>query len=337
MKKKTFVRLRLTELLERRGMSQADLVRATGLSEDRVSRLCRNLWAKLTRDELGLVLHALRATPADLFEAYEPTVFFGPRWNGPLKIHLSSRWLPGGGHSLKRGEPLYPLTFSGRDVEAMKLLQDHAQELGIEVRSELHHPGFVEPPPIQELVAEGTHVFIGSNLTSALSEYALADMYRAPAFDESCLESFPFNFSWGADREVESSFGFKGAERNLAEGIYSTEKKEIVATRTHRSGGAGDDCGLIAVYRVELPAEEDVHGIRRERCVIVLAGHGRHGTLGCARVLVNPVYRERLYPEMAERPKMFVVQTQYFQQRPPEFPTTHEVSRLGQARIVEEA
>ena len=50
-------------------------------------------------------------------------------------------------------------------------------------------------------------------------------------------------------------------------------------------------------------------------CVIVLAGHGRHGTLGCARLLVDSRYEERLYPEKAEWPKMLAVQVQHL--RPP--------------------
>ena len=88
-----FVRLRLGELLESRKMTQAELGRRTGLREDRVSNLVRNTWAEIKRNEIGRLLHALHATPAVLFEVHEPTVFFGARWNGLLKIHVNSRWL----------------------------------------------------------------------------------------------------------------------------------------------------------------------------------------------------------------------------------------------------
>ncbi len=172
----------------------------------------------------------------------------------------------------------------------------------------------MDPARFKVLVESGTHVIIGSNLSGELSEYALAHMYGAPPFDEHYLGRFPFNFSWGVDRSVQSSFGFEGAKQNLPEGIYSTRTNEIVATRTYKSSGMVQDCGLIAVYRVESPPGDDPRGLRRERCVIVLAGHGRDGTLGCARLLVDPDYQERLYPEVAEMPRMFVVQVQHFRE-----------------------
>lgn len=313
-----FVRLRLKELLKSRKMAQAELARKTGLSEDRVSRLVRNAWAKIGRLEIGRLLHALRATPAELFEIHEPTVFFGALWNGPLKIHVSSRWLvadergfagpdDGGAGNLR-------LTFNGRDIDAGTLIQDYAGELKILSRFETHRPGSMDPARFKLLVESGTHVIIGSNLSGELTEYALAYMYGAPPFDEHYRGRFPFNFSWGVDRSVQSSFGFECAKQKLPEGIYSTHKNEIVATRTYKSSGMIEDCGLIAVYRVESPPGDDPRGIRRERCVIVLAGHGRNGTLGCAQLLVDPDYQERLYPEKAERPKMFVVQVQHYRE-----------------------
>jgi hypothetical protein len=315
------------------------------LSEDRVSRLVRNVWAKVTRDEIGRLLHALNATPAELFEVHEPTVFFGARWNGPLKIHVSSRWLVADERGVARprydarqhGASGRPFSFNGRDIEAVKLIHDHTRRLGIDAEFVMHAPASMDAARFLDLVKSGTHVIIGSNLTGELSEYALAHMYGKPAFDEAFLKRFPFNFSWGVDRSVGSSFGFEGAKRNLPEGIYSNLDKRMVATRTYKRVGVVHDCGLIAVYRVESPPGDDLRGIRRERCVIVLAGHGRHGTLGCARVLVDSRHQERLYPDKAEWPKMLVVQVQHF--RSPSLPFSEPLGggTMDHVEIVAEA
>jgi hypothetical protein len=321
-------------------MNQAKLGREAGLREERVSRLVRNAWVEIKRDEIGRLLKVLRATPAELFEIHEPTVFFGARWDGPLMIHVSSRWLIADERGITRpfrdGAASLPLTFNSRDIEAFKLIQDHTRKLGIASELVMHTPNSMDPTLYEKLVQGGNHVIIGSNLTGELSEYAVAHMYRKPAFDEAFLKRFPFNFSWGTDRSVESSFGFDGTKRNLPEGIYSNLEKQIVATRTHRRGGLGEDCGLIAVHRVESPAQDDPLGIRRERCVVVLAGHGRHGTLGCAQLLVDREHQERLYPAEAERPKMFAVQVRHFRQPTSILSTGHGVSMLDQVKIVAE-
>jgi DNA-binding Xre family transcriptional regulator len=336
-----FVRLRLGELLETRKMNQAELGRKTGLREERVSRLVHDTWAAIKRYEIGRLLHALHATPAELFEIHEPTVFFGALSNGPLKIHVSSRWLVAGERGWARPPqedgPNPPLSFNIRDIEAFQLIQDYTRELGIDSRFEMHTPGSMDVSRCLDLVKSGNHVIIGSNLSGELSEYALAHMYTALAFDEHYLDRFPFNFSWGMNRSVESSFGFEGAKRDLPEGIYSTLEKQIVATRTYKSVGMVDDCGLIAVSRIESPPGDDPRGIRRERCVIVLAGHGRDGTLGCARLLVDPNHQERLYPKEAKRPKMFVVQVRHFREPSWATPGGRETSTTDEVKIVAEA
>ncbi len=335
-----FVRLRLAELLEERGLTQAELRRSTRLSEDRVSRLFHNRWSQITRKEIGLLLQALDATPAELFKVYARSVFFGSRWVGPLAIHVSARYPRGsaepaiGGAQDLSGDPL---TFNDRDIQAYKAIYDHARSLGIEVALEPHGRDSLTPAGYLDLVRDGTHVIIGSNLTGQLSEFALAQMYDAPAFDDRVLDQFPFNFSWTQGRNVRSSFGFEGGPRQVDEGIYSTREKRVVAWRTHVPSGVGKDCGLIAVYRVESPPDQDVHGIRKERCVIVVAGHGRLGTLGCAQVLVDPRYEEQLYPETAKQPRMFVVQVEYFRPQPSTQPTTRDVSTFQSADIVAEA
>ncbi len=341
---KIFVRLRLAELLEERGLTQADLRRMTRLSEDRISKLYHNLWSQVTRREIGLLLQAIDATPAELFKVYARSVFFGSRWVGPLAIHVSARYARGSAKSATasaraRASDLSgdPLSFNDRDIQAYKAIYDHARSLGIEVAIEPHGRDSLTPSGYLELVRDGTHVIIGSNLTGQLSEYALAQMYDAPAFDDRVLDQFPFNFSWAQGRNVRSSFGFEGGPRGVAEGIYSTQEKRVVARRTQVLGGVGEDCGLVAVYRVESPPDQDVHGIRKERCVIVVAGHGRLGTLGCAQVLVDPRYEEQLYPETAEQPRMFVVQVQYFRPQPSTHPTTRDESMLQSAEIVAEA
>lgn len=331
-----FVRLRLAEMLKEKGMTQADLGRLTGLSEERLSKLVRNLWSQLKRAEIGVLLPALDATPADLFKAYTPSIFFGSRWEGPLTVHLSAR-STGNGRAYGRDPSGDPLEFNDRDVEAYKLIHDHASHLGIHVELGLHGRDSLDRLRYQHLVEIGTHIVIGSNRTGQLSEYAVAQMYAAHAFDGSALDRFPFNFSWGDGINVQSSFGFDSRSRDLEEGIYSTREKKLVAKHTHPRGGLGEDCGLIAVYRVESPADEKMYGIRKERCVVVVAGHGRVGTLGCAKLLVDPAYEEQLYPKTAKQPRMFVVQVKYFRPQPSTNPTTHDVSTLEEVRIVAEA
>jgi hypothetical protein len=327
-------------LLESRGINQAELGRRAGLRDERVSRLVRNGWMEIKREEIGRLLKVLRATPEELFEIHEPNVFFGARWDGPLQIHVSARRQVsherGAARSNRRRTAKAPLAFNSRDIEALKLIQDRTRELGIDSEFVMHTPDTMRVARPLDLFDSRSHVIIGSNKTGGLSEYAVARMYDAPAFDELFLKRFPFNFSWGADRSFESSFGFDGAKRNLPEGIYSTREKKIVATRTHKHGGLGEDCGLIVVFRVESPSGDDPRGIRRERCVTVLAGHGRHGTLGCARLLVDPDHEARLYPEKAERAKMFAVQVKYFRQ--PESPISmgQDVSELRDVKIVAE-
>ena len=331
-----FVRLRLTEMLKEKGMTQADLGRRTGLSEERISKLVRNHWSQLKRAEIGLLLQALDARPAELFKAYTPSIFFGSRWEGPLTLHLSAR-STGNGRAYRHDPSGDPLEFNDRDVEAYKLIHDHAAELGIHVELALHGRDSLDRSAYLDLAEIGTHIVIGSNRTGELSEYALAQMYSANAFDGSDLDRFPFNFSWGDGINVQSSFGFDSRSRSLEEGIYSTRDRKLVARHTHPKGGLGEDCGLIAVYRVESPPEQNKYGIRKERCVVVVAGHGRVGTLGCAKLLVDPAYEEKLYPKTAEQPRMFVVQVKYFRPQPSTNPTTHDISTVEEVRIVAEA
>jgi DNA-binding Xre family transcriptional regulator len=334
------IRLRLRELLESRSINQAELGRRAGMREERVSRLVRNGWMEIKRDEIGRLLKVLRATPEELFEVHEPNVFFGARWDGPLQIHVSARRMVPHERSAVRPHrkraARAPLGFNSRDIEALKLIQDRTRKLGIASEFVMHTPDTTRAARPMDLFDSGSHVIIGSNMTGELSEYAVAHMYGAPAFDELYLKRFPFNFSWGANRSFESSFGFDGPARNLPEGIYSTREKKIVATRTHKLGGLGEDCGLIIVYRVESPSGDDPRGVRRERCLTVLAGHGRHGTLGCARLLVDPEHEARLYPEKERKAKMFAVQVEYFRQ--PESPISmgQDVSELRDVRIVAE-
>ncbi len=330
----TVVELCLRELLEREGMSQAALQRQTGLSEDRIGKLCRNQWAHLTRVELGLLIHALKTDPAALIRTWSPNVFFGALGTPPLTIHLSARaTLPRDG---KGSSQVDSVAINERDMEAFKLIYDYALGLGVEVRFELHTPQSMSPEEFARQTATGSHLIIGSPVTGQMPEYAVAEMYGVSAFDTRQRDLAPFSFSWVAGTGIQSSFGFDGATLGLGEGIYSNETKGLVAQRTHNQGGDGLDCGLIVVERTELPPGDDNRGIRKERCVIVLAGHGRLGTLGYAKVLIDKSFEERLYPAASGQPRMFVVQAEYFRRHSIEIEPMHDFSVVKSCQIVAE-
>ena len=333
---KTIVKLCLRELLEKIGMPQAELRRRTGLSEDRIGKLCRNQWEHLSRSELGLLIHALKTFPAALIRSWSPNVFFGARWTPPLTIHLSARaTLPRNGKTLGSAQ-VDTVAINERDIEAFMLIYHYARGLGVEVRFELHTPQSMSPEEFTRLTASGSHLIIGSPVTGQMPEYAVSKMYGVSAFDMRVRHVAPFNFSWAAGTGIQSSFGFDGATLRLGEGIYSNETQGLVAERTHNRGGAGRDCGLIVVERTELPPGDDNHGIRKERCVIVLAGHGRLGTLGCAKVLVDKSFEERLYPQESGQPRMFVVQAEYFRQYSHTIDPNRDYSSVKSWQIVAE-
>ncbi len=332
----TIVELCLKELLDRNGMTQAELRRQTGLSEDRIGKLCRNQWGNLTRRELGQLIHALKTVPAALIRTWSPNVFFGARGTPPLTIHLSARATQPRDAKGSRGSQVDSVAINERDMEAFKLIYDYALGLGVEVRFELHAPESLSPEEFARLTATGSHVIIGSPVTGQMPEYAVSKMYGVSAFDMRVRYVAPFNFSWAAGTGIQSSFGFDGATLRLGEGIYSNETKGLVAERTHSRGGDGLDCGLIVVERTELPPGDDNHGIRKERCVIVLAGHGRLGTLGCAKVLVDKSFEERLYPQESGQPRMFVVQAEYFRQYSHTIDPNRDYSSVKSWQIVAE-
>lgn len=332
---KTIIQLRLKELLDERGMTQAELRRRTGLSEDRIGRLYQNKWEQLSRRELGLLIHALEAAPAALIRSWSPNVFFGARETPPLTIHLSSRSASRDAMG-SRSSQVETIAINERDMEAFKLIHDYARGLGVEVRFEHHSPQSMAPEEFERLTATGSHLIIGSPVTGQMPEYAVTRMYDVSAFDMSTQPLVPFNFSWGDGTGIQSSFGFDGETHGLGEGIFSNETRTLVAERTHNKGGDGLDCGLIVVERTEMPPGDDDEGIRNERCVIVLAGHGRLGTLGCAKVLIDKNFEERLYPEESGKPKMFVVQADYFRQFSPTVDPTRDFSVVKSCQIVAE-
>ena len=63
------VRFRLREILEKKGMSQAELARRTGLSFSTVHRLASNKTAQVSLATLGKISRVLGCKPGDLIEA----------------------------------------------------------------------------------------------------------------------------------------------------------------------------------------------------------------------------------------------------------------------------
>ena len=60
------LRFRLAELLERRGLSQAELVRLSGVSQRTVTRLCGNQTGQVSLAILERLATALGVDPGDL-------------------------------------------------------------------------------------------------------------------------------------------------------------------------------------------------------------------------------------------------------------------------------
>jgi hypothetical protein len=181
---------------------------------------------------------------------------------------------------------------------------------GIYCDLELHAPREPFVPgarTILDLFPEGTHIVIGSPITSDFTERVVSLMHGVPPFEEARLESFRYAFCWSEARDVRSSsFGFRSGE--LPTGIWCNRERRIIAERKDTAGGEGDDCGLIVTYRSpehgKTPREA---GLRTERAVIVLAGHGAPGTLACAKLLCDRTLDFELYPPEARKAHMRAV------------------------------
>ena len=63
---------RLGEILEERGIAQAELARQTGLSLQTINRLCRNRTAQVSLETLDAIATALGVAPGDLIVKETP-------------------------------------------------------------------------------------------------------------------------------------------------------------------------------------------------------------------------------------------------------------------------
>jgi DNA-binding Xre family transcriptional regulator len=297
------VRCRLKALLAERRRPQKWLARRSRevgcpLSQTRITQLTTNTFKRISAEEISVLCQILGVGPAELFEVYENSVWFGAQQRKHLTIHVAMRSLP-----VAPGEraqvPLHRLMTSGWDVRALQLCIEHARSRGIYCSVELHAPREPFAPgarTILDLFPEGTHIVMGSPITSDFTERVVSLMHGVPPFEEARLESFRYGFVWSEAREVRSSsFAFRSSEHRT--GIWCNRERRVVAERRDTAGGEGSDCGLIITYRSPEPGKMPREaGLRTERCVIVLAGHGAPGTLACTKLLCDRAHDFELYP-----------------------------------------
>lgn len=313
--------LRLREILRERGWRLSQLARETGLNEDRLRDLLHDRWARLERGELTRLIQVLDVPPSELFEVWRRDVFFGARRSGGLTIHVSSQSV---GHSQEDARAqgrLDGLFVSLWDARAADCVYWYARSLGISVRFCYHAPlGSGQTTPertVEELFPEGSHVVVGSPLAFDLSERTASLIHRVPPFDCRSLDRFEFNFVWARHRPQKSSFGFTSVGDEMPPGVFSVRRRKLVARRTAAEGGQGEDCGLIVTFRIPAtPREWKKTGIRRERCIVILAGHGGPGTLGCAHAVTDERLTPEFYPPQGWIPWMRAVRATVWRNPP---------------------
>lgn len=66
------VRFRVRRLLEKAGMSQGELSRASGVSLSTVNRIATNSTSRVDLDTLDRLSHALKCEPGDLVRRKQP-------------------------------------------------------------------------------------------------------------------------------------------------------------------------------------------------------------------------------------------------------------------------
>lgn len=328
------LRVRLAELLEKHGWTQREFARRTQISKDRVSRLARNRFDMISREELEVMVSVLNVSIGDLFTLHREDVFLGPRRQGHLTIHMMMRAYEG----LRIERRMLPLTLSGWDVLAMDQLRELFSALAIRVSLATHRS--VDPPDplllrsLRRFCADGSHVVVGSPLGSQFSEHVVALLYGVESFSPENAGRLPYHFRWRSAHR--SSFGV--SSESEPPGIVHSATKRLVAGRTLPEAGLGEDCGLVITCRIPVaphPLREQTEDhLPDERVIVVLAGHGGPGTLGCAQLLSDPDRSSDFYPPQPLKPRMRVVSVSY--ERDALGDGTQDTRRIVNARLLDE-
>ncbi len=299
----------LLKRMEERGVSFPALSKLAGIKGDRLRAIAHNKVKRVTTEEIPRILGALGISANDFFDCYEADVFTGARIEKEITLHLVIKSDAGNGAE----GPLDRVYISAWDWYALMVLYAHATELGIRVKFEPHsvnYPRETSVRSVREMFPEGTHIVIGSQLSFRLTERVVCLMHEVAPFDETKIPRFPVHFVWDPARNVASSFG-RAARRDEEPGIYATRDDRPVGRRVDTKSGEGHDAGLIVAYRITDPARVRKNGLRSERCICVLAGHGGAGTLACAQALADPGLASEIYPPQDYKPRLRVVQATY--------------------------
>jgi DNA-binding Xre family transcriptional regulator len=313
------VRLNLDEEVAKQGLTLTELSRRTAINgwkpirPERLSVLMKNTWSEIRRWEIAVLCAVLNLQPSDLFQVYAQSLFYGPQVRGNLTVHVASSSFPdpltcpGAPQSIDRS------CISIWDLRAFELISNYAAELGIQTKLQIHLPTASDhkysPVQLKQMFRDGSHVFLGSPLTSNLTEQVVACMHDATPFDSGKQDRFRYSFVWHQSRARSSSFGFPSPNGDLAPGIYDNRRGGLLIERSYSEFGGGTDCGLIITYREPVDRRFWPNkGTFTENTIVVLAGHGGPGTLAAAHILCDSENDDALYPKEQEEPLMRAVQ-----------------------------
>ncbi len=301
------IKLEIRAIRTRLGLNRAKFAEKVGMRADRIGELESNRFAQLSREELAKLFAV--AAPAKLFTVYEPSIFYGAKQLGPLRIHLSLHSVGPAGEN----ESLY---VSAHDDEAARVLGNYARKEHIVVES-------VQEPPrsprdrlatsIETQFPTGSAIVVGSQLKADLAELAICNMYEVTPFDARGRDRVPCHLVFDPRRAPPSSaFGYAAASPDSECGIYSQKARRIVARVTHvpaGTGGTGEDCAIVAAYRIPMGKSDE--GTALERCVVVLCGMTGLSTLAAAKAVIDPALIEEFVPTYYWQPRMRVLKVSY--------------------------
>jgi putative transcriptional regulator len=315
---------RLAELMSERGLNQWDLHVKSSVSRDRIRALAEGDFQLIHRDTILALCDALECETGELFVVVEKDAWRSARLAKELTIHVGSSSFP---VSPPTGAPdgeaviLDRQFCAARDLAAYQRIAEYFYRTGTGIRIRLvEHAmdrcGGGAPDlwhVVDRMFAAGNHVVIGSPLANPATELVLCRMFGIRPYTVSERGSFPYGFAFEPGRRVRSSFAWQSQGNEI--GILSIATGKMVARRTIVPRGAfGEDCSLLALYRIFDPPERRTAPGNDSRTIVVIAGHGSLGSEAGA-IVATGQDAATIFPARFEKPEVFVVAADYH--RPP--------------------
>src|SRR5207253_7813378 len=182
------------------------------------SRLANNTFTRLRRDIVGRICRALDITSLDeLFEVYEPNIFFPIRLHKEVTFHVGSDSVARGCDAAAEKRP-GRLLMGAWDFRAMKVIHEYLNRTvpGIRVHVEEHErydPAVADT--LDRTFDRGNHIVFGSQIANQFAEEVVCRSHRVPPYSPDRRSELPFVVQWDTRRSIASSLGVPGKERRI--------------------------------------------------------------------------------------------------------------------------